>query len=90
MIERWEIHLKTRNTIGGILSTLKTKGISADFKLMNDKDYHSKLMIKNPANGEIYHFGFKLYCEAEGIYTYEICAWTEQEYNYLIELAKSI
>lgn len=90
MIKRWEIHLETRNSIGGILSALKSKGIMADFKLMSDKDYHSKLIVKHPASGELYHFGFKLYCEVDGVYTYEVCAWTEQEYSYLMELAKMI
>lgn len=90
MIKRWEIHLETRNSISGILATLKSKGISADFKLINDKDYHSKLLLKNPTNGEIYSYGFKLYSEIDGVYVYEICAWTEQENSYLNELSKNI
>lgn len=88
MIKRWEIHLETRNSIGGILSTLRSKGIESDFKLIKDGDYHAKLVIKNPQTGAIHHFGFRLYSEIDGIYTYEVCAWTEQEYNYLMEIEK--
>lgn len=90
MIKLWEIHLETRDTISDMLNKLKAKGLSFDYKLMCDKNFYSKLMVKHPKSGEIYSYGIKLYTEIDSIYIYEICAWTEQEYSYLIELANSI
>lgn len=88
MINMYEIHVKTKATLGDILNHLKSKGVPADLKLC--ENHHIKLIIKHPQSNSLHHFNVKLYKEDEGMYTYEFGAYSESEFNYLKELVKDM
>lgn len=88
MINAWEIHVQTGKSISDIISFLKTKGITSDFKMC--KEGHGILKIKHPQANTLHSFKMKLYDEIGDIYEYELTAWTESEFNYLKDIAKDI
>lgn len=88
MINKWEIHIESKSTIGDILAHLKTKGIASDFRMC--KDGYGKLTVKHPQTGNLHHYEMKVYDEVGGVYEYELGAWTEAEFNYLKDFAKDL
>ncbi len=88
MINMYEIHVKTKSTIGDILNRFKSKGFPADLDLC--KDGKIKLVIKHPQTGTLHYFNVKLNNEEDGMKEYEFGAWTETEFDYLKDLVKDM
>ncbi len=88
MITMYEIHVRTKATLGDLLTKFKTKGLPADLDLCSDG--HLKLVVKHPQSNTLHTFNVKLYKEIDGMKEYEFGALTEQEFGYLKELVKDI